>query len=276
MADVLFANEFRDEEWVANRIGLSKRLDGHLDLNIMKSLMEVYLIDGNKSLKEIVDDLLGIHLSKLLFSDELYEQLPTEELSHGDIQIGHTFQGSLIGHPILLKENYLLRHVAVYAQTGHGKSSLLYTIMEEFLKNKIPFLFIDRKKDGRALLRLSKDVVVIPWQKLKWNPLRNPPRITAKIWWQLFTEICGHNWGVYHAGINYLLEWLSEFEEPLRKSGHYPTLVQLKEMMEKKTEYSKKKDEYYQVMWNRVRSLVDVLGDVIGTGEGIQIQSLLD
>lgn len=264
-----------DHKWLQNRIETANKLNGFIDEKITNPLLELYISTGDKSAKQIVDDVISIHESKLL-SNELHEKLASEELTNGIVEIGRTFQGSLIGHPIRLKENYLLRHVGIYAQTGHGKSSLLYNIMHEFLSNKIPFLFIDRKKDGRALLRLSKDVIVIPWQNLKWNPLKNPPKITAKIHWQLLTEICAHSWGVYHAGSNYLLEWLSEFEEPLKKSGHYPTFVQLKEMMASKTEYSKKKDEYYQVMWNRVRSLVDVLGNVIGTGEGIQIEDLLD
>jgi hypothetical protein len=98
----------------------------------------------------------------------------------------------------------------------------------------------------------------------------------VKSWWQLFAEVCGHVWGVYHAGVNYLLEYLDELYEKYKKDGRFPTLRDIYEMMLDAEEKSRKRLEYFDVMYNRIRTLISALGPVINVETGFRLEDMLN
>jgi len=97
-----------------------------------------------------------------------------------------------------------------------------------------------------------------------------------KSWWQLFAEVCGHVWGVYHAGVNYLLEYLDRLCEKYEKGGRFPTLQDLYELMLEAEEKSRKRLDYFDVMYNRIRTLTSVLGSVINVETGFRVEDMLN
>jgi DNA helicase HerA-like ATPase len=119
-------------------------------------------VDGKDELRQDVESILGAYSPNLLFSKRPVLAPPDLDGLQG-IRIGRVVVGDRETFDFNLSKNDFTRHVAIYAQTGHGKTSLLYCLMDQFLEKKIPFLYIDLKKDGRALLRKSKELIVIPW-----------------------------------------------------------------------------------------------------------------
>ncbi len=97
-----------------------------------------------------------------------------------------------------------------------------------------------------------------------------------RLWWQLFSEVCGHAWGVYHAGINYLLEFLDQLYEDYQKTGVFPTLGDLHRLMVASQETSRKRMEYYDVMYNRTRTLDSILGKMLNSKNGLKLEELVN
>lgn len=268
-----------DVEYIERVKDLAGKLNCYLDEKITERLLTAYMLEEDplqkSDLKSEIATLLGAY-TPLLLSDKPLLRSPTPEESQGDVVIGKITQGSRKLYPFSLYLNEFSRHIGVYGQTGHGKTSLLYSLIDQFIELKIPFLYFDLKKDGRCLLRQQESLIVIPWRQLRWNPLRNPPGMEVKSWWQLFAEVCGHVWGVYHAGVNYLLEYLDRLYERYKKGGRFPTLQDLYEMMLDVEEKSRKRLDYFDVMYNRIRTLTSVLGPVINVETGFRLEDMLN
>jgi hypothetical protein len=266
-----------DPEWYEVAKEAINRIGSLADNEGLKKLLMVYFLNkkSRARIKEIIEKIVRAYAWKIEFSNRCWIPSPSEEELNGEITLGKLVQGDYEVGDFKLAKSDLTRHIAIYGQTGHGKTTLLYNLISQLIQQKIPFIYFDMKKDGRALLKKHKELIVIPWQELKWNPLQAPPNANLKSWWQLFSEVCGHAWGVYHAGINYLLEHLDELYASYKKTGRFPTIKQLFELMQDKKEETKKRQEYYDVMYNRIRTLTSVLGNIIECERGLAIEDLL-
>jgi hypothetical protein len=266
------------EEWIEETKETIGKLSQHVNAETLKTLLDLYLITDSEedkhSIRQDIETILGPGLQLLLDSESSFLPVPPE--FDGEILIGIVVQGNKRVGKFAMRSSMLSRHIGIYAQTGHGKSVLLYNLTDQLIKSNIGFWFFDVKQDGRALIARHAQLVVIPWQKLRWNPLRPPPKMDVKLWWQLFSEICGHAWGVYHAGINYLLEFLDQLYEDYQKTGVFPTLGDLHGLMVASQETSRKRMEYYDVMYNRTRTLESVLGKILNSRNGLKLEELVN
>ena len=250
---------------VASKTGLVNR-------NALNALINLYLIsedEEREKVKEEIEALIDIGLPRLLNSER--PVLTAPDRVDGSISFGIIMQGDKAVGEFKLDESDLVRHVAIYAQTGHGKSTLLYGLISQFIQKQIPFIFFDLKNDGRALLRDNKDLVVIPWRKLAWNPLRPPPGMEREEWWSNFSQICAYSFGWFVASSNYLLEHLDRLRE--RTSV---TVKDLFDSIVNTEETTRRRSEYHDVVENRVRAIVSVFGRNLEVEEGIPIEKLLD
>jgi len=264
------------DEWIEETRDTAAKLSQYVDPKQIDKLLEIYMISGRKERKRLrndVESILGAHMPKLMQSQRTVMPAPSD--LKGELEIGTIVQGDLAVGKFKMELADCCRHIAIYAQTGHGKSVLLYNIKGQLIESKVGFWEFDVKGDGRALLNKYENLIVVPWRKLRWNPLRPPPKMEIKQWWQLFSEICGHAWGVYHAGVNYLLEYLDELHIEYQKSGHLPTLHRLYELMITRHEVSRKRAEYFDVMWNRVHALNSIFGENLRIETGIKLETLL-
>ncbi len=264
------------DEWIDETRDTAAKLSQHVDPKQIDKLLEIYMISGHeekKRLRNDVESILGAHMPKLIQSQRTVMPTPTD--LEGELEIGTIVQGDVNVGKFKVELADCCRHIAIFAQTGHGKSVLLYNIKSKMIQHKIGFWEFDVKGDGRGLINKHENLIVIPWRMMKWNPLRPPPHMEIKQWWQLFSEICGHAWGVYHAGVNYLLEYLDELYVEYKKSGHLPTLYDLYKLMITRHEVSRKRTEYFDVMWNRVHALNSIFGDNFKVETGIKLETLL-
>jgi hypothetical protein len=265
------------EEWVEETKETIEKLSQHVNYQSLKMLLDLYVItddEDRENIRQDIETILGPGLQLLLENESPFLPVPPE--FNGEIVFGTVVQGNKCVGQFAVRSSDLCRHVGIYAQTGHGKSVLLYSLTDQLVKNNVGFWFFDVKQDGRALLAAHQQLIVIQWQQLRWNPLRPPPRMDVKPWWQLFSEVCGHAWGVYHAGINYLLEYLDQLYEDYEKSGQFPTLGDLHRFMVASQETSRKRLEYYDVMYNRTRTLDSILGNVLNSRNGLKLEELVN
>jgi hypothetical protein len=265
------------DEWVEETKETIDKLSQHVNYQSLKMLLDLYVItddEDRENIRHDIETILGPGLQLLLENESQY--FPVPPAFNGEVVFGTVVQGNKQVGQFAVHGSDLCRHVGIYAQTGHGKSVLLYHLTDQLVKNNIGFWFFDVKQDGRALLGQHEQLVVIPWQNLRWDPLRPPPKMNVKLWWQLFSEVCGHAWGVYHAGINYLLEFLDQLYEDHQKTGVFPTLGDLHRLMVASQETSRKRMEYYDVMYNRTRTLDSILGSVLNSRNGLKLEELVN
>jgi hypothetical protein len=266
------------DEWVEETKETIEKLSQHVNAESLKTLLDLYVItdsdEDRASIRQDIETILGPGLQLLLNTESAF--LPVPPGFNGEIEFGTVVQGSKAVGQFAVRSSDLCRHIGIYAQTGHGKSVLLYSLTDQLVKNNIGFWFFDVKQDGRALLGHHQQLLVIPWQQLRWNPLRPPPKMDVKLWWQLFSEVCGHAWGVYHAGINYLLEFLDQLYEDHQRTGVFPTLGDLHRLMVASQETTRKRLEYYDVMYNRTRTLDSILGNVLNSRNSLKLEELVN
>lgn len=259
-------------EWASEIRELAKRTNSISD-DALQSLLNVYLTSDDYAekldIREDIKSLVGIGLPKLLGSENPVLVAPQQKKLDGSFVLGAITQGDRIAGELKLDESDLVRHIALYGQTGHGKSTLLFNIMSQLINRQVPFIFFDSKNDGRALLREQKELVVIPWRKLSFNPLRPPPGMELKDWWANFSQICGYSFGWFVASSNYMLEHLERLED------RNPTMKDLFSSVANTEETTRRKSEYHDVVENRIRAIVSVFGENLGE-EGIPIERLLD
>jgi len=258
-------------EWASEMKKLAKKTNSMTDKSLQNLLKLYFISEDTHERAEIRADIgsfVSLGLSKLLFSERPVFAAPSQ--IEGTITIGTILQGDEEVGELKLPASALLRHIGIYAQTGHGKSVLLYNLMAQFIDQKIPMLFFDQKNDGRALLRRYKQLVVIPWKKFCFNPLRPPPGMGQADWHSNLSQICGYSFGWFVASSNYMLEHMGKLAEIKN-----PTMHDLYSSIRNMEETSRRRSEYHDVVENRIRAIISIFGKNMAVGEGIPIEKLL-
>ena len=93
---------------------------------------------------------------------------------YGDIYLGETFRNQ----PFYLSQRDLTKHLLSVGQSGSGKTTLFYNLMSEVDQS---FWAFDLKQDYRHIAQ-DIDLLVLPWTKLKFNPLKPPEGVTPRRW----------------------------------------------------------------------------------------------
>jgi len=268
------------DEWVETTRDLIGKLCTHVNKDSMEKLLQLHAIEDDPTLKEEtraeIESILGLYEPELWWSDRPVIAAPSQDEVDGDIEIGTIFQGDIPVGNFKINKRFMVRHCALYAQTGHAKSTVLYCIQDQLIREGIGFLFFDMKKDGRALLRKFKELVVLPWYSFPWNPLRPPPGMPIKAWWANFSQICGYSFGWFVASSNYLHEHLDILHDRYEETGRLPTLHHLHASIAQTTESTRRKSEYHDSVENRISTLISIFGDNLNVSEGIPLEKLCD
>ncbi|MFC7213062.1 ATP-binding protein [Saliphagus sp. GCM10025334] len=196
----------------------------------------------------------------------------TNQPTRGTIELGTSFSSDRVQ----LEEDDLSMHLLAVGQSGAGKTTLFYNLMEQ---TTVPFWSFDLKQDYRHLAQ-ERDVLVLPWTELKFNPLKPPPNVPPRRWAQVLTEIFGHATALLSGSKNYLLKQIIElyraynlFEEV---SPPYPSLHELELLIETaKINYVRKTSNYRDTILNRVEAMNLVAGTVFDCSTGYSVEQLL-
>jgi hypothetical protein len=148
----------------------------------------------------------------------------------------------------------------IVARSGFGKTTLIMQIIRQLIKNGIPFIVLDYKRDYRHLIRHFAELVVLSWKDLRINPLEPPPGVSFQEWKQQFLNIFGHVQAVWHGSTQYLLEAIDKACE--EKKG-IVTLEDVYKKIAEANETSRKMQEYASVVETRLYGLLSKLGETI-------------
>jgi len=269
-----------DSEWVDETRARIERLDGYLDKGILDALLlESQLevdTDKQKQSKSELEALLSSFEPMLWEVKRPIMKAPSSNELTGDLYLGTVYNGDIPAGEFSVPNELLLRHMAIYAQTGHAKTTVLYNLQYQLYESGIPFMAFDPKKDNRPLLHILKDMVVIPWDTFKWNPMRPPPGMPVKSWWANLSQICGFSFGWFVASSNYLHEHIDRLYNRYVETGTLPTFLDLYYSVSSTDERSRRKSEYHDSVENRLQTLVSVFGDNLSVRKGIPLEVLCE
>lgn len=146
------------------------------------------------------------------------EETPRVSSFTPKIYLGKTQRYS---RPYYLPLEELTGHQLTIGITGAGKTTLHFNTIDQLL---VPFWVFDLKQDYRHLIRQRDDILVLPHEILRFNPLEPPLGVEDEIWAATFAEI--------FCGTFDLLEGSSSFLRPLLKELYQdkdepPTLFEL-------------------------------------------------
>lgn len=190
------------------------------------------------------------------------------------LTLGTTLTGS---HYDLLQED-LTQHLLAVGQSGAGKTTLFYNLMEQVT---VPFWAFDVKRDYRHFLdRDTRDLLVLPWTEFKFNPLQPPSGVSPRRWAQVFSEIFGHATALLSGSKNYLMQAVIDlyqlydiFEEV---SAPYPSMHELRLLAERdKINYVRTSSDYRDRILNRLDAMTLTAGTIFDCSEGYPIEDLL-
>jgi hypothetical protein len=273
-----------DLEFVEETRKLARCLDLGIPENTIDQILNYWLIADSHGKKEIEDTLGQIfmpHLQKMLNSKRPVLAPPsTDALDDLDLNLGDVVSGDRIRARWGLKCSELTKHMILCSRTGGGKSTVTRIIVREILKvrslspTKEPnLLYFDVKDDGLPLVKDFPGLIYLHWKNFRFNPLRPPLGMERKDWWTLFAEACGFNFKIYLPGMNFILEYLDELSD--KHSDKPPTMKDFYDLMISHHEVTPKRVEYFSVMFNRIRTLISILGRNLDCQVGLPLESLI-
>jgi hypothetical protein len=272
-----------DLESIEETRKLAKRLGPSVDQNTIDQLLNYRLLADSQEKRE-VDEAIGLllmpHISTMLSSTRPVFAVPSSLLETPDLALGEVVSGDRAVRGWGLNCSELTKHMIICSRTGSGKSTVTRLIVAELLRvrkasptEEPGLLYFDVKDDCLPMVRNHPELVYLPWNRLWFNPLRPPPGMERKDWWTLFAEACGFNFKIYLPGMNFILEYLDELAE--MHPNTLPTMKDFYKLMIQHHEVTPKRVEYFSVMYNRIRTLISILGANLDFSVGLPLERLI-
>jgi len=202
----------------------------------------------------------------------------------------HTATGLVLGQiigsssPFQLDPATLSKHVLAVGQTGAGKTTFFYTLMDRV---DTPWWAFDLKQDYRHIASRT-NAQVIPWHQLRLNPLRPPVGVAPRRWAQVLADVFGHANALLSASKNYFMAAIMELYDshdidtttplppPDTATPAYPTLTDLHNgINDKSVQPYSKTSSYRDTVHNRLDGLLRVTGDILTADYGLRLPAAL-
>ena len=209
--------------------------------------------------------------------DNPYKPNPRRQDIGGPISLGYLL-GTTIEMGLFPEE--LNQHFLIFGRSGAGKTNWIRVIFQQ-LYNVVPIWFFDYKRDYRHFLQYAKNLYVIRWENLRFNPLRPPPGTDPKKWIMTFSDVFCLSFGLMAASKSLLVEILYELYElygVFEGSDTYPSMITLHEMLDRKSRFKGLTyDErgYIARTKNKTLSSAILLRDVFDCDQGFHLEELL-
>lgn len=171
-------------QWLVEKI-----LEAEMDRDpFVKALMRNYAAFEDSSIAKQIWRRIEPKLTEKALKPDPFAPNPHGAEVDGDIRLGKV-RNSDAFFGLNLEE--LVEHTLITGRAGSGKTTIIYLILEQLLKNGIPFMAFDFKQDYRHLAKAmgGPEFLVFNWETFRFNPLRPPKGVTPKIWMQAFTNV---------------------------------------------------------------------------------------
>lgn len=154
------------------------------------------------------------------FRGKVLLSLPPRDVARGRFHLGTVLYGGE-RWPAGLHSREVLQNVAVFGRSGAGKTNVAFHLLEQFVRDRVPFVFFDWKRTARHFLpELDADVgVFTPGRGLRplpFNPFVPPPGLEAGVYVNHFVDVLGDAYTLGDAARSVVYKALL----PLYADGH--------------------------------------------------------
>jgi len=274
---------------------LSRKLEPVLGRKAVR-LYQAWLLGDRKEKEEIEQCLQFLyykHFQASTANQPILFHPPARDVCNGEIHLGEVCYNNRLLYPFGLHAGELAQHLAIFGRSGSGKTNTVRLLLKGLLKQKIPFLLFDWKKDYSQLdfeavfdgMRIGQqDIRVLPLGKrnvqgLRLNPLIPPPGTAAETWAKQLCEILTH---AYMGGPGFESLFLKALDHCYSESGiyqgsnTYPTFQDLKAYFES-LRCTAREAQWLQSVMRTVNGLCfGEMNQVVNAPEPMAVISLLD
>ena len=153
------------------------------------------LSTGGPQLKTLVQRQI-LRITREIFggvNNNLLLSLPSRRNVRGEFQLGEVVYEKE-KWPAGLTRNELMRNVAIFGMSGAGKTNVVLHLVRQLVEKKVPFLFLDWKRNARQFLPglRSKVNVYTPGREVSeftFNPLIAPPGLERNVYVNHFVDM---------------------------------------------------------------------------------------
>lgn len=238
-----------------------------------QKLLHRYIHVENPELENILEE----KLYTLIQERQVYpfnETTPNHGYVDDIVVLGETLKNR---ETLSVQEKHFTQHCLVTGATGEGKTTMFRNVMSQLTA---PFWAFDRKQDYRHMITELDQLLVLPWNQLKFNPLKPPENVDPNKWAQIFTEIFGHSTALLSGSKNYILttvfDLYTDYELFYECSPPYPSLFELfVKMDEDKINFTRKTSNYRDTGLNRLKPFKMAAGKVFDCSQGYKIRDLM-
>jgi hypothetical protein len=194
---------------------------------------------------------------------------PSAIISHGDVLLGHQLLNEA---PVCVSWRELSMHGLFCSQSGGGKTTMVYQILDQALAAGINVIIIDPKADYENLLRKYQDMIVLD-RDTPFNLFERPSFMTL--------ESFNANWTTTFSralwGGELKKQILTASIEEAFEQHSKPTLEQLNEIIGRK---AKRGDTFQKIdsvsgNVNRLNRISQYYPGLFKTAKGIPVEELL-
>ncbi|MDX2154026.1 MAG: DUF87 domain-containing protein [Bryobacteraceae bacterium] len=184
------------------------------------ALWIAYQLGSNEERREIEAALtiLAVRKQGLAIGNDriVLDPIPAPLALDGAFLLGHCNYPGLAPYPVLLSRRDLLRHIFLLGPSGTGKSTFIIGVLRQLLKEGIPFIAVDFKRNYRCLLHdeYGESVLVLSIGRalapVRVNILQPPDNVSDAEWIEALTDIISNAYLLLQGARNVLKSALSE------------------------------------------------------------------
>ena len=270
--------------------GHTKELGLENDKRIRNALRTISLDPNNPdSVKQAVNTALAIMRASPQFSRAVFDRNPfpyTRGRAIGPIIFGRE-RDSIIGKvfPVGLYPDELQQNTLIAGRAGSGKTTTIFAVIEGLRRLGIPFWWIDFKQDGRHLLRVMDELLVLRPDNCRLNPLVPPRKGIEYKWIQIVTNIFFD--AFFHTSAEAsrafflgLLDNLFEKYGVFEGSDCYPSFFEIDYLLNEENDPNYKRrspqdKDRMRTIRNRIRPMLRMLAYMFDCSRGFLCEELL-
>lgn len=261
---------------VSDRIQKLIELSREAELDRDRELGKLFKLLALEPEVSVLNDFEQVLASKA--SRSLIDPFHPYDSLEGNIELGKA-PGFRFG----ITDEILRQNMLVVGQSGAGKTNLFYNLALQ-LSEEVPFWIFDFKQDFRHLLNYDGEIVVIPTEQLKFNPLRPPKGVSPLRWIQIFADVFGDSQALLSGSKNFLVTHIHQlfklydvFSSEENEERAFPSMHELAELMHYKSfPLQTKEARYLETTMNRIQAAVLTIGGIFDCSRGYPLPELLN
>ena len=250
-------------------------------------LLKLEYLSASAERKLEIEELVSLMAAKVLGLSLGQERIllkppVADVIGRGDYFVGLVVYPKIDACPFRIARDELLRHVFILGPTGTGKSTLIIGILMQLLKDKMPFMIFDFKRNYRCLsiLPFAKQLSVCTIGRtinpLPLNVLQAPAGISVEEWVEALADIISSAYLLMHGARNVLKSALLRVLDEKKEKA---TLRDALDLILNSLERTRVSTREYGWLESTARSLEElcsgVFGDGLNSAEALSVEDLL-